>query len=526
MSEDTRSRTSVVRRRAEGSHEQRGEVRPARTRAAVPVRAGALLAVLALVAPLVGCSDGPKADPNEPRSAENRREAPRRSTRELKGAHVDVLVIVLDSLRADRIGALGNTRGLTPNIDAFVARAARPVAAFAPSPHTAPSFASLLTGMPPAAHGVRNVDDKGVWVLDTRRATIFEIVQRAGFATVCVNEGGQVREESGFARGVDHWIATADLAASIDVLARVLANAGDAQPMFCIVHTNAAHAPFVPPREADGVAFRGRFTDDTRGGEFRARAAALEAFAGPRRGKEFADLAQRFLDPFEGCSADDAAWLGDLYDENVAHVDHQVGRILALWDEHRDPAQSIVVVTAGHGIALGEDGAFGAVASLTDATTRVPWAILGADFAPGVFDAGVCVTATAPTLLEALDLTPPETMVPALGDEFAARGGLELIGGFEQQSLAGDEWAVALGREYGHVVGDPVAVAVQLFDLAQDPLRRVPVADEARAAHLRGALERSRIVARGSESGAPARQVALDPKARQKLRVLGYLERP
>jgi hypothetical protein len=156
----------------------------------------------------------------------------------------------------------------------------------------------------------------------------------------------------------------------------------------------------------------------------------------------------------------------------------------------------------------------------------VPWAILGADFAPGVFDAGVCVTATAPTLLEALDLTPPETMVPALGDELAARGGLELIGGFEQQSLAGDEWAVALGREYGHVVGDPVAVAVQLFDLAQDPLRRVPVADEARAAHLRGALERSRIVARGSESGAPARQVALDPKARQKLRVLGYLERP
>jgi arylsulfatase A-like enzyme len=444
----------------------------------------------------------------------------------LQGARIDVLVIVLDALRADRIGALGNTRGLTPNIDAFFARAARPVAAFAPAPQTAPSFASLLTGMPPAAHGVRNVDKGGVWVLDEKRTTVFEVLQRAGFATVCVHEGGQVREESGFARGVDHWLATADLAASLLVLERALPNLGDDRPVFCVVHTNAANAPFVPPREQDGLQFRGRFTDDTRGGEFRARAAALEAFEGTRRGKEFADLAQRFLDPFEGASADDAAWLGDLYDENVAYVDHQVGRILALWEQHRDPATSIVVLTSGHGLALGENGAFGAVASIDDATTRVPWAIAGAGFEPGVFDAVVGVTATAPTLLDALDVEPPATMTAALAEEFAARGGVEIVGGFEQQSLARDEWAVAIGKDWARIVGDPAAAVPQLFDLAAAPLESAPNDDTERIAVLRGELERARIVARGTESSAPARQVPLDPKARQKLRVLGYLERP
>lgn len=482
-------------------------------------------AALALAAVLAACSreNSPRPAPGEAPTdfpaalVDTRRGAPPVERRP------DVLIVVLDSLRADRVGLLGDDRDLTPNIDGVLRSGARALLSYAPSPHTAPSLATLLTGMAPAAHGVRNVDQGGVWQLDRTRASLTEILDRAGYQTFFLNEGGQVRRENGFDRGVDVWVASNDLSGTIESLGKLLPNAKRDEPVFCIVHSHAAHAPFLPPREQDSVAFRGRFTDREGGGEFRTRTEALEAFAGNRRGKEYADLAQGFLAPYEGSTSDDAAWLADLYDENVAFLDHQFGLLLEIWNAERGAGEAIVVLTSGHGIALGEDGVFGAPAGLGGAATRVPWSIGGPGVAPGVLTAAIGTANTAASILELLDLPAPATMAPSLGSALASRGEREVVGVFEQQSPSADEWA--LGRMRYHLVvrGDANSTDQRLFDLLRDPQMLTPVEEPEIATKLRVELEKSRAEALGLLGAAPARQVPLDPKTRQKLRVLGYL---
>ena len=144
---------------------------------------------LALLGPgLLACSEAP--GPVTPSGA--------------AAARPDVILIVIDSLRADHLGAYGYPRGTSPNIDALAARGVTFTRAFAPSAWTRPSVGSLFTSLYPSEHGAVSAEHP----LAPDVASLAEIFARAGYRTVGVSGNfRELSEKTGFSRGFEDWIS-------------------------------------------------------------------------------------------------------------------------------------------------------------------------------------------------------------------------------------------------------------------------------------------------------------------------------
>lgn len=487
---------------------------------------GRVVPHLAALIVLAACSE-----PQRPAPAPAPESAPAKAPPAFVPKPPDVLVLVLDSLRVDRMSDMRRReieRRITPNLDGISHAGATAYLGYAPSPHTAPSLMSLFTGLAPAAHGVRNVDADGVWVLDEDVPTLAERMKEAGYRTLLLHENGQVQMGAGFGRGFDITVPTGGLTGSIASLDTLLANTPADQPQFVVLHSYAAHAPFVPPRDHFGASFRGRFTeaegtDPERGGQFRERQEALEAFEGNVRGREYADLAQGFLEPYDGMTADDLAWLADLYDENVAWVDAQIGDLIASWSRHRSYGDTLVALTASHGLALGEMGLVGNERGLVGALSHVPLVISGPGVAPGTIVTSVTTTALPATLLELVGERPPGPMTASLVPALVERGVREVYDEVPMQSLATGEYGYQRKRYAALLAAD--GSGARFFDPYDEPelLVETELDQDVAAGLITG--HQARLKRDGARRAArPPTRAELPPRARQRLRVLGYLK--
>src|SRR5205823_594487 len=113
-----------------------------------------------------------------------------------------IVLITIDTLRADRLGSYGSTRGLTPSLDAFAREAARFTAAVSQVPLTLPSHATILTGLHPAHHGIRTNDG---FRLAPAVPTLAESLKAAAYATAAFIGGYPLRGSSGLSRGFDRY---------------------------------------------------------------------------------------------------------------------------------------------------------------------------------------------------------------------------------------------------------------------------------------------------------------------------------
>jgi len=270
----------------------------------------------------------------------------------------NVLLVTIDTLRADRLGSYGAPGALTPALDGLAARGVRFATAIAHSPLTAPSHASILTGRTPLRHGVR---DNGGFTLREDVPTLAEAFGRAGYRTAGFVSGFPLDHRFGFARGFELYddrlphgddprraayverTAEATTAAAL----RWLDEAGATRPWFLWVHYFDPHAPYEAPKEvADRVP-------------------------------------------------------GRPYDAEVAFVDARLGALLRRTEQPGGPAGTVVLVTADHGESLGEHGEETHGVFVYDATLRVPLLLA----APGVAGGRVAATVArgidvAPTLLD------------------------------------------------------------------------------------------------------------------------------
>ena len=113
-----------------------------------------------------------------------------------------IVLITIDTLRADRLGSYGSTRGLTPALDRFAQDAHRFTAAITQVPITLPAHATILTGLHPARHGVRTNDG---FRLAPAVATLAEAVRGRGYATGAFIGGYPLQASSGLSRGFDRY---------------------------------------------------------------------------------------------------------------------------------------------------------------------------------------------------------------------------------------------------------------------------------------------------------------------------------
>jgi len=249
----------------------------------------------------------------------------------------NVLLVTIDTLRADHVGCYGYKDAATPTIDGVAARGVRFETAVAHVPLTGPSHASILTGQIPPGHGFRN---NSGFTLSPSVRTAAEDFRLAGYRTAAFVSGFPLDRRFGFDRGFetydDHLPKGNDrrrtpyverLAdATTDAALRWLTapKTGQAAPRwFLWVHYYDPHAPYEPPGE----------------------------------------LAEQYRRA--------------PYDGEIAFVDRQLARVIDALERRGETERTLILVTADHGESLGEHGEGTHGIFLYDATIRVPWVIAG-----------------------------------------------------------------------------------------------------------------------------------------------------
>jgi arylsulfatase A-like enzyme/Tfp pilus assembly protein PilF len=272
------------------------------------------------------------------------------------GASADrVVLITIDTLRADHLGCYGGRWVATPAIDALAERGVRFETAISPAPLTLPAHASLMTGLEPPRHGVRN---NSTFQLEGGFPTLAERMRERGFATAAFVGAVVLDRQYGLARGFDHYedrMAPRRAAGEFGFAERTADRVIDAATnwlegapsrFFLWVHLYDPHAGYQPP--------------------------------------------PRFLD-----QAPSHPYAGE-----IAFADAELGRLVervrARWDQRR----TLFVVTSDHGESLGEHGEMTHSLTIYEATQRVPLIISGAGLPQGAVERATArLVDVAPTIL-------------------------------------------------------------------------------------------------------------------------------
>lgn len=409
------------------------------------------------------------------------------------GGTENVLVVTLDTTRADRFGAYGYTQGHTPHFDRFgEERAVRFDYALSAVPITLPSHSTIFTGTYPVFHGVRDNDD---YRLDEAVTTLAEILGAAGFRTAAFVAAAPLVAANNLDQGFEVYDDEFDADwTEAELLARGDLDFGFAE------------------RRSDQVNL------------------AFERWLGEHHGERFFAWVHYFdpHQPHELHPPYDSLLAGSPYDAEIAYMDESFGELLALLDGFELLDDTLVLVVGDHGEGLFQHDEPTHASFLYDATQHVPLWIASpahADRAGGSVADMVRTLDVSPTILDLLGLPPGAEMQgrslrPLLeGGELAPEPALMetwynwfRFGWAPTRALVTGGWKVIEGPR------------PRLFHLAEDEqeLRDLAAREPDRVAAL---LEQLRRLERRFESGRPERSVAVaaDPETQRQLQALGYL---
>jgi arylsulfatase A-like enzyme len=440
------------------------------------------------------------AGEGEPGDAWGAFAAPRLEGPEARDGRFNVVLISIDTLRADRLGCYGYSRRPTsPRLDALAREAVRFDYAIAQAPWTRPSHRAMLTGLYP-------VQRRGI-----ERRWVSEVFWRAGYRTLAITAGGQVDSRFGFDRGFEHYRMADWLRSPAEVFPAVAAQG--AAPFFLFLHTYEPHEPYTDWRFASGMP-AGRVE-----GEFT---------------KAFWNRVKLNL------SDEEKELAAALYDGDIAFTDAQLG---AFFDAARRAgrlADTIFVLTSDHGEQFWEHGTWGHGQTLYDHQLRVPLLLLvppglaaarRLSAAPGtVIGDQVQVVDLVPTLLDLAGVpsTVPmdgRSLVPLLDGRGLPAGEAFAEGTNIRET---DRRALRTLRfKFVHSIPrrsrDPAAESYELFDLRADPGERTDLA--ARHPEVVALLaEKVRRLSEGETSEFEEEvPEGADPELVEQLKALGYI---
>ena len=390
----------------------------------------------------------------------------------------NILLLTLDTTRADHLGCYGYKEARTPNLDRLAREGIRFASAYCPAPLTLPSHTTILTGREPFSHRVRN---NGHY-LPAEVKTVTEALRARGYKTAAFVSSFSVDSRFGLDRGFEVYDDTfqADLPFKTmnserraeDTFSRFSRwlDQNYRNRFFCWVHYYDPHLPYDPP----------------------------EPFS-----QEFSDR---------------------LYDGEIAYMDVYVGRILEALEEKGILGKTIIIVAGDHGEGLGARVEQGHGVFLYEETVRVPLIFWNINFftRPAVVEARVRLTDVAPTILSWLRAE----------EEAAQMQGQSLDGFFKRKEKKDREtiietfyprenfgWSELVGIISGRwkFIQSP---RPELFDLKADPEERMNLfsANQELAVELRQKLKK---VLLGSSTPGPSG--AGRPEDLERLRSLGYL---
>jgi arylsulfatase A-like enzyme len=437
--------------------------------------------------------------------------------------HPNILLVSIDSLRADHVHAYGYRRETTPALDALAAEGARFATAVAPTSWTLPSHLTLLTGLPPERHGVVADGQR----LTARALFVSEVLWAAGYTTAGFVSAPYLDAAYGFAQGFDHYddytLAKRSFTDSHHgetgpVIAGLFAEwlagweaGGGQRPFFAFLHLWDAHYDYTPPPPYDRL-FDPDYTGDATADDFE-RNPRLHA----------------------GMDARDLAHVVALYDGEIRFVDATLARILDQLRGRGILDRTVVVVTADHGEEFFEHGRKGHKQALYDESILVPLVVRYPPRVPAATVVGeqVRLMDVPATILALAEVAAPATFAGrADGPTAAARDltpWMTAAPGARPPALAA----------FADLVGDaPVPLAAvrtaerklirerraggrdALYDLTTDAGEQSPLRAAPDSAALGAELSEWR---QAWSSDRLATALALSDAQRERLRALGYL---
>jgi len=394
-----------------------------------------------------------------------------------------VVLITIDTLRADHVGCYGDRSAETPNLDAFARAGTRFTHAYTPVPITLPAHASLLTGTFPMANGMHDFTTNK---LPASAVTLAKVLHDHGYTTAAFIGSAVLDSRFGLKQGFDTYYDYFDFrelrGSNFDQMER----RGDAvvdealswlklnprQPFFLWVHLYDPHHPYTPPEP-----YASRFRSSP-------------------------------------------------YDGEIAFADEQVGRLFAYLRERRVYENALIVLASDHGEGLGEHGEKTHGFFIYNSTLHVPLIFKVPGAAPRVVEEEVSLVDVMPTVLQALKLRIPPAvqgrslMSPILGRPSGAPSNLYAETYLPLLHFHWSQLRALQSRGWKFIE----APKPELYEVRNDPGERKSlfVGGGARAREMRErlyGLMRRYTPAAGPETG----QVLTDPALYERLRALGYV---
>lgn len=469
----------------------------------------------------------------------------------------NLLLLTVDTLRADRLGFSGSARPTSPNLDRLARSGVTFTRAVTPLPRTLPALASLMTGVFPHAHGVR---DNFHYSLGERDPTLAEGLRAEGWATAAVNSNPVLSHDSGIYRGFasandrgDDWSrlellrtlqhGRALIAMRTGTRAEVITDLALAwlherprnRPFFLWVHWLAPHMPYEP----DPI-WVSRFSPDY-AGDYRLRL-------------DYDKISKGEMTYRNSLTRVQLAHAAALYDGEIATTDRAVGRLLRELEATGDLENTVIVFTSDHGESLDEHGYFFNHGDFVyGPATNIPLLIRGLPFLPaGALARGPValqeLCAALQTALGGSAADAPGAFAAGAGPFFAESGfcrfpdlndRLELLLPREIAQSPdripdwSERWEAAANRakqrfiEEGRwkLVRSPLTSSdrYELFDLEADPgeTRDLSAIYPDTVAALADKLAQWIADGEAQESVAPPRTI--DEETRESMRALGYI---
>jgi arylsulfatase A-like enzyme len=416
----------------------------------------------------------------------------------------NVLLVSLDTLRADHVGVYGADLPTTPEIDRFAAGSTLFEQTIATYPSTPGSHMSMLTGVYPSTHGVIGPLD----ILPPDIPTLPQLLAARGYETAAFTEDGMLVANAGFARGFDYyrenkgntiWDASGQVDVTFPAGSRWL-EAHRGELFFLFLHTYQVHEPYSPPPAFD------LFKTYVENGK------TLPI-------TEWTNVAIRDRHKYAG---------------EVRYTDSELARVLAALAALGELDRTVVVITSDHGEEFWEHGWKAHDETLYDEVLRVPLILR----APGLVPSGrriatqVSLADLTPTLLDLLSIPAPPTMqgrsvVPLFRDpaapELATRPAFSQLRKRAKQiellsaRTPTRKWIWRTGS------GGP---PLEVYDLTTDPGEHQNLATPELAAEGEALRARFHALApaRSDQVPSPTPPPTLDPRTHEKLRALGYTD--
>jgi len=428
----------------------------------------------------------------------------------------NVLLIVVDTLRWDRLGAYGHFRDSSPAMDALAAEGVRFERAYATAPWTMPSVASMITGLYPSGHGVVTA----LAGMPESAVTLAEILNERGFQTGAVVSNRLLRSRRGHgftqgyeiyrsseARGHDHVSTQGVTRQAIAILE---AFARSDAPFLLFVHYFDPHFNYREHSEVDFAPER----------------------VGSLDGRQDIQELRRML---KGLSQEEIDFLLDLYDEEVFFTDAGIGRLLDALRRLGRYDDTLVIVTSDHGEEFRDHGWLGHTRTLYQELVRVPLIVSapGHRARPRVVEEPVSLVSITPTVLDLLGIDAPGLPFhePSLASRIRGKSArasdfvLTEVGFLPPNAPSSVKRAFKKGivGERFKLIRDEETHAIEVYDLESDPGETRNLAEE------RPEL-RDRLLGALEDRLRRAREAATEPDLRhltkeeiETLRGLGYV---